>query len=130
MDSIHKKSQKPNIIAPKPTRIKFDSQRINLKKAQPSLFIIRFLNEPRRFQQCHEELKGPVMPSETSLTKRSLIHLHKAANSTFQNMHIQKEKKKSCGLFFKRRCSFKIKNRSSSRVSKIQNFQNSFSNCA
>ena len=82
MDSLHKKSQKLNIIAPKPTRIKFDSQRINLKKAQPSLFIIRFLNGPRRLQQCHGELKGPVMPSETSLTKRSLIHLHQVANST------------------------------------------------
>ena len=45
-------------------------------------------------------------------------------------MCILKKKKKSCGLFFKRRCSFKIKNRSSSRVSKIQNFQNTFSNCA
>ena len=47
-----------------------------------SLFIIRFLNGPRRLQQCHGELKGPVMPSETSLTKRPLLHLHQAANST------------------------------------------------
>ena len=81
-DSLHKKSQKPNIIAPRPTRIKFDCRRINSKKAQPSLFIIRFLNGPRRLQQCHGELKGPIMPSETSLTKSSLLHLHQAANST------------------------------------------------
>ena len=83
MDSLHKKSQKHNIIAPRPTRIKLDCRRINSKKAQPCLFIIRFLNAPRRLQQCHGELKGPVMPSETSLTKRSLIHLHQVANSTF-----------------------------------------------
>ena len=31
MDSRHKKSQKPNIIAPRPTRIKFDCRRINSK---------------------------------------------------------------------------------------------------
>ena len=49
---------------------------------KPSLFIIRFLNGPRRLQQCHGELKGPVMPSKTSLTKRPLLHLHQAANST------------------------------------------------
>jgi hypothetical protein len=47
-----------------------------------SLFIIKFLNGLRRLQQSHEELKGPVTPFETSLTKRSLIHLHQAANST------------------------------------------------
>ena len=51
-------------------------------RRKPSLFIIRFLNGPRRLQQCHGELKGPVMPSETSLTKRPLLHLHQAANST------------------------------------------------
>ena len=33
MDSLHKKSQKPNIIAPRPTRIKFDCWRIISKKA-------------------------------------------------------------------------------------------------
>ena len=82
MDLLHKKSQKPNIIAPRPTRIKFDCQRINSKKAQPNLFIIRFLNGPRRLQQCHGELKGPIMSSETSLTKRPLLHHHQMANST------------------------------------------------
>jgi hypothetical protein len=51
-------------------------------RRKPSLFIIRFLNRPRRLQQCHGELKGPVMRSETSLTKRPLLHLHQAANST------------------------------------------------
>ena len=80
MDSLHKKSQKPNIIAPRPTRIKFNCRRISSKNAQ---FVHhQFLNGPRRLQQCHEELKGPVMPSETSLTKRPLLHLHQAANST------------------------------------------------
>jgi hypothetical protein len=82
MISLHKKSQEPNIIAPRPIRIKFNCRRINSKKAQPSLFIIIFLNRPRRLQQCHGELKGLVMPSETSLTKRSVLHLHQAANST------------------------------------------------
>ena len=47
-----------------------------------SLLIIRFFNGPRRLQQCHGELKGPVMPSETSLTKIPLLHLHQATNST------------------------------------------------
>ena len=57
-----------------------------------TLFIIRFLNEPRRLQQCHGELKEPIMtsmnashwgmPSKTSLTKRPLLYLHQAANST------------------------------------------------
>ena len=47
-----------------------------------SLFIIRFFNGPRRLQQCHGEVKGPVMPSETSLTKIPLLHLHQATNST------------------------------------------------
>ena len=51
-------------------------------RRKPSLFIIRFLNRSRRLQQCHGELKGPVIPFETSVTKRSLIHLHQAANST------------------------------------------------
>ncbi len=51
-------------------------------RRKPGLLIIRFLNGSRRLQQCHGELKGPVMPSETSLTKRSLIHLHQVANST------------------------------------------------
>ena len=41
-------------------------------------------------------------------------------------MHIQKEKKNMyCGLFFKR-CSFKIRNHSYSRMSKIQNFRTHF----
>ena len=82
LDSLHKKCQKPNIIAPRPTRIKFDYWRINSKKVQPNLFIIRFLNGPRRLQQCHGEIKGLVMPSETSLTKRPLLHLHQVGNST------------------------------------------------
>ena len=51
-------------------------------RRKPSLFIIRFLNRSRRLQQCHGELKGPIIPFETSVTKRSLIHLHQAANST------------------------------------------------
>ena len=34
MDSLHKKSQKPNIIAPRPTRIKFNCRRINSKNVQ------------------------------------------------------------------------------------------------
>ena len=60
---------------------------------KPCLFIIRFLNGPRTLQQCHRELKGPIMtsmnalhwgmPFKTSLTKRSLIHLHQVANLTF-----------------------------------------------
>ena len=50
-------------------------------RRKPDLFIIRFLNGSKRLQQCHGELKGPVMPSETSLTKRPLLHLHQAANS-------------------------------------------------
>jgi hypothetical protein len=49
---------------------------------KPGLFIIRFLNGSRRLKQFHGELKGPVMPSETSLTKRPLFHLHQAVNST------------------------------------------------
>ena len=77
---LHKKSQKPNIIAVRPTRIKFNCQRISSKNTQ---FVHhQFFKGPRRLQQCHRELKGPVMPSETSLTKRPLLHLHQAANST------------------------------------------------
>jgi hypothetical protein len=51
-------------------------------RRKPSLFIIKFLNGPRRHQQSHEELKGPLMPSETSLTKRPLLLLHQVAKST------------------------------------------------
>ena len=51
-------------------------------RRKPSLFIIRFLNRLRRLQQCHGELKGLVMSSETLLTKRSLLHLHQVTNST------------------------------------------------
>ena len=51
-------------------------------RRNPSLFIIKFLNGPRRLQHYHGKLKGLVMPSETLLTKRSFLHLHQAANST------------------------------------------------
>ena len=52
-------------------------------RRKPGLFIIRFLNGSKRLQQCHGELKRPIMPSKTLLTKRPLLHLHQTANSTF-----------------------------------------------
>ena len=57
MDSLHKKSQKPIIIAPRPTRIKFNCRRINSKKAKPGLFIIRFLNGPEDSNNAMENSK-------------------------------------------------------------------------
>ena len=50
-------------------------------RRKPSL-VCSSSDGPRRLQQCHGEIKGPVMPFETSLTKRPLLHLHQAANST------------------------------------------------
>ena len=64
MDSLHKKSQKPNIIAPRPTRIKFDCRKINSKKA-------RFVHH----QISQWIKKTPTMPWRTQGTGHAIRDL-------------------------------------------------------
>jgi hypothetical protein len=53
---------------------------ISSKKAQ---FVHHQISQwIKKLQQCHGELKGPVMPSKISLAKKPLLHFHQAANST------------------------------------------------
>ena len=61
MESLHKKSQKPNIIAPRPTRIKFDCWSTNLKKAQCF-----------NHQSSQWTKKTPTMPWRTQRTDHDI----------------------------------------------------------
>ena len=66
--------------------------------------------------------QGPK-PKSPSIHPYSMVMI--SNHYWFSKCVYSKEKKIYCGLF-----SFKIKNHSSSRISKIQNFENTFSNCA
>ena len=88
------------------------------------------MKSPKLGAWAPNDSQFPQGPKPKSPSIHPMLNRHDLQMLLVFKMCVFKKKKKSCGLFFKRRCSFKIKNRSSSGVSKIQNFQNTFSNCS